>query len=62
MKDRRPTSRLTLRSDQRGAYYVEYTVVLCLVVLGTIAAIAGLSVPVVHYHDTAVLPLQIPLF
>jgi Flp pilus assembly pilin Flp len=62
MKDRRPTRTATLRSDERGAYYVEYTVVLCLVVLGTIAAIAGLSVPVVHYHDAAVLPLQLPMF
>lgn len=62
MKGRHPRAPITLRSDERGAYYVEYTVILCLVVLGTIAAIAGLSVPMVHYHDTAVLPLQLPAF
>lgn len=62
MKHRRAPRRRTLLSDERGAYYVEYTTILCLVVLGTIGAIAGLSVPLVHYHDTAVLPLQLPLF
>ena len=44
------TSGRRLIDDQRGAYQVEYTVVLVLVAIIGAVAIAGLSVPLLHYH------------
>jgi Flp pilus assembly pilin Flp len=39
-----------LVSDERGAYQVEYTIVLVLVALLGGAAIAGLAVPLIQYY------------
>jgi hypothetical protein len=49
-----------LSADARGAVFVEYLTLLCVVILGGSAAVVSLGQPLVHYYRVAQLVLGLP--
>jgi Flp pilus assembly pilin Flp len=60
-KSRRPR-REPLLGDDRGVYYTEYTIVLVLVAIALGTALVFLGGPLLRFHDSVVLPVQVPTF
>ena len=47
--------------ETRGAMFVEYLTLICVVILGGSAAVVSLGTPLVHYYRVAQLVLGLPV-
>jgi Flp pilus assembly pilin Flp len=50
-----------LLADTRGAFQVEYTIVLVLVALVAVVALAGLAIPLVQYYRSQQTAITSPI-